>query len=327
VRIRTKLLLSVCPLKGDIYIRLSEQKFVKLFHEGDTFDLSDLERYTIKKGVEYLYIRKEQCKEFTHKYRGELHRLLQADPLSIEEAGKLGNSVHETVQELSAQIGFTKEVQELTKTHVQLTVKSMGKDPNLAEILKRLKASEGQYISYHSTLVSYFACAIAAEMHWGSETTFYKLALAAFMHDITLSNQGLAQLSSLEELERDKAKYTEQELKDFRGHPIDAAEMIKRMNEIPPDVDTIVIQHHERPDGTGFPRTLAYSYIAPLASVFIVAHDLAQYVCSSRAGFDIQEFITGKKEVYKASQFKKILLCLDSLGKVQSLAETLKKLQ
>jgi HD-GYP domain-containing protein (c-di-GMP phosphodiesterase class II) len=325
VRIKTKLLLSVCPLQGDIYIRLSKNKFVKLFKQGDVFDLQDLEKYTIKKGVEYLYIRQEQCQEFAQKYLNELQKLLLSENLTVEDVGKLNQSVHETVHELTSKMGFTKEIQEMTKTQVQLTVKSMGKDPSLAEILAKLDAAQGQYIASHSTLCAYLACAIASQLQWGSETTFYKLSLASFLHDVTLNNQTLAEIQSLEELEQNKSKFTEKELKEFKEHPAQAAEMAKKMTEVPPDVDTIIRQHHERPDGTGFPRKLGHSYIAPLACVFIVAHDLTRYTLTAGASFEMETYLKGVRDKYKSSQFKKILSSLEVLNKIKEISSEIQQ--
>ncbi|HEY8278025.1 MAG TPA: hypothetical protein VIH99_00285, partial [Bdellovibrionota bacterium] len=50
--IRTNLLIRVSPLKCDVFIRLSERKFLKLFRTGDEFDTADLERYYQTKNVE-----------------------------------------------------------------------------------------------------------------------------------------------------------------------------------------------------------------------------------------------------------------------------------
>ena len=71
-KIKTSLLLSVCPLKGDIFIRLGEAKYIKLFNEGDEFNAEDMEKYTGKKGIEYLYLRKSATGEFIEKYNADL---------------------------------------------------------------------------------------------------------------------------------------------------------------------------------------------------------------------------------------------------------------
>lgn len=314
-RIRTRLLLSVCPLKGDVYIRLNSDKFVKLFREGDVFEYADMEKYTVNKGVEYLYIRREQCREFTQKLIVELETVLKTGKLSIEGTTKLTESVHEAVQELISNVGFTKEVQELVKTQVQIAMKALGKEPNLADLMRKFQSMEGLYISSHSTLCALLACGLAVELQWGSAPTFYKLTLAAFLHDITLSNHELAALKGIDELDAAKDQFTAQEQKEYREHPIKASEMTRKMTEVPPDVDTIIRQHHERPDGTGFPGGLEHKYIAPLSSLFIVAHDLADYAIEAKMNFNIETFLQTAREVYKASYFRKILVALEVLRK------------
>ncbi len=325
VRINTKLLLSVSPLRGDIYIRLSEQKFVKLFQEGDLFDLADLEKYTVKKGIEYLYIRQSQCQEFIQKYRLELQKFFLQENLTLEAIGRFGETAHETIQTLNKQLGFCKDVQELTKTHVNLTVKAMGKDPNLAEILEKLKLSEGKYIATHSTLCAYLSCAIASQLQWGSESTFHKLSLAAFLHDMTLENHSLAAISTLEELQRAGSSFTAEEIRAYKDHPTQAAEMAKRMTEVPPDVDTIIHQHHEKPDGTGFPRGIGHTYIAPLSSVFIIAHELGDCLLKTDQDFNLDSFLNQVRDKYKSHKFKKSIDSIEVLHKIKNFSESLKK--
>src|SRR6185312_15892576 len=99
----------------------------------------------------------------------------------------------------------------------------------------------------------YIACAIATQMDWASDSTFQKLTLAAFLHDITLSNHELAQCDTVQEA-IDKKTFTEAEIAGFRVHPAKGAEIARQFQEVPPDVDVIILQHHERPDGSGFPR-------------------------------------------------------------------------
>lgn len=313
VKIKTSLLLSVCPLKGDIFIRLSESKYVKLFKEGDHFEASDKEKYTARKGIDYLYLRKANTQEFIQKYNADLQKTLaKAHKMNIEEVAKVNNTIHETVQELGKRVGFTRDVQVLARTQVRMTMKSMGKSPSLSQILDRLKAFEGRYIASHSTMVAYMACAVASQMEWGSEGTFHKLTLAAFLHDVTLENHRLAQCNTLAEAEA--GGFSKEELADFRVHTVKAAEIANTFQEVPADVDVIIAQHHERPDGTGFPRRLNATYIAPLAVVFIVAHDLAQFAIAKGPGFKVGEFLLTARDRFKSTQFRKVLDSLENLA-------------
>jgi hypothetical protein len=57
-RIKANLLLRVVPLRGDIFIRLSSVKFVKLFRTGMKFTSEDLDRTLHRKKIQFLYIKK-----------------------------------------------------------------------------------------------------------------------------------------------------------------------------------------------------------------------------------------------------------------------------
>jgi hypothetical protein len=312
-KIKTKLLLSVCPLKGDIFIRLSDTKFVKLFHEGDAFDMNDMEKYTVKKGVEYLFIKKKDVQEFIEKYNADLQKIIKSSQtLNVEEAAKLHESIYETAQELGNRVGFTKDVQLLAKSHVQLTIKQMGKSPRLSTLLEKIKSYQGEYIGSHSAIIGYMACAIASQLEWGSDVTFHKLTLAAFLHDVVLTDHKLAHCNSLDEVQ--KLGSAPDVVAAYKQHPILASQVARQFQEVPADVDVIILQHHERPDGTGFPRGLAHTYIAPLAMVFLVAHDMAQYFLDHGSRMDLKDFLTIARERYKNSQSRKIIEALEKLA-------------
>ncbi|MGK5084345.1 HD domain-containing phosphohydrolase [Bdellovibrionota bacterium FG-1] len=311
-KIRTKLLLSVCPLQSDIFIRLSESKYLKLFREGDTFDLQDMEKYTVRKGVEYLFLRKTGIQQFIQKYQDELLlRLNQKAPVQLEDAIEQNEAAFETIHELGHTLGFTKEVQEAAKTQVQVTMKAIGNSPKLSKLMEKLDSFKGKYISAHSMMVGYVACAIASQLKWGSNTTFHKLNLAAFLHDITLNNHDLARCKTIAEAK--EGNFTDAEKQSFAKHPSDASELVKRFNEIPPDVDIIIAQHHELPSGEGFPRRLQAHRIAPLSALFIVAHDLTDFALSVGKGAKVGHFLAQAKEKYTPSQFRKAVEALEQV--------------
>ncbi len=313
-QIRTSLLLTVCPLKSPVWIRLSAEKYVKLFTEGDEFNREDHEKLTIKKGVEYLYIRKNDIGEFISKFQADLTQLVnRSPPVTAKEIPEISEMTVETFQELGKRLGFEKaEVQEIAKSQVQMAMNVMGKTPGLNQFMELLKGYQGQYISSHSTLCGFMACSIAAQMQWGSDITFRKLSLASFLHDIVIDKHDLAAIRDVQELEA--SSFTPEQKKQYMNHPIEAAEIAKGFSEVPPDVDVIIAQHHERPDGKGFPRGLGSSYIAPLAAIFIVAHEMARYSLDKGPTFKAKDFLDASRDKYSSSQFKKVMAALEKLS-------------
>ncbi|MGZ3652386.1 MAG: HD-GYP domain-containing protein [Bdellovibrionota bacterium] len=310
--IRTNLLIRVSPLKSDIYIRLSEKKYVKLFRPGDEFDANDLERYYQSKHVEYMYLRRKDSAEFIKKFRAELEELLQRDDLHQEEAIVATEMAQDAIHELVHVVGFTEEVQELAKKNVEVTLKAIGANPRLADLIGKI-TREGNYISQHSTLLAHVACCVAKEMEWGSEATFSKLVLAAYMHDISLKNPEIAKINTLRELESKKAAFPADEVKDYHLHPAKSADVVRSFTEVPADVDIIVQQHHERPNGSGFPRGLLFNYISPLSSLFIVAHELSQEILFKGGAFTLARFLEDKKPHFNQGNFKKVFAALEKV--------------
>lgn len=305
-KIKTNILLSVYPLRGDVHIKLSNQHYVKVFHEGDRFDVVDLEKYTVQKGIEFLYIKRKDAPEFIQKYNAELQR--KPVPASVNVSLKDAVEAFGVTQEMIVQFGFSKDVQMLARSYAQNAVKFMNKSRRLKDFVERMENTSGQYLADHSALTGYLACAIAANHEWGSEATFQKLSLAALLHDIVLNNNDLGRCRTVDEAI--KAGFSEKEVKDYENHPNASAQLARQLTEVPPDVDVIILQHHERPDGEGFPRRLSHSHISPLSALFIIAHDLADYTLAKGKDASVAEFLNQTKDYYSPSRFRSVLNAL-----------------
>jgi hypothetical protein len=71
------------------------------------------------------------------------------------------------------------------------------------------------------------------------------------------------------------------------------------------------LEHHERPDGTGFPRGLFHHQIAPLSALFIIAHDLLGYFLQKGKDTNMEEFIDTRAGLYTQGMFKKIFKAIE----------------
>jgi len=267
VRLRNFTRFSTLPV--DVFIRLSEEKFVMLLQKDDMYSGDVLKKYK-EKGVKFLYVKSEDYSALADLSVKTLLHLYDRKSMSTEQKQAIQLMAIEDIHKQIDEYGIPEEVMDLTKKTIETSVSMVRKNPSLWKLLKDMK-TQGDYIFDHSLKLSYIAAAVAKNTEWNSDSTCLKLSLAATVHDMTLKNHQLARIQDLKDL--DPKQFTEQEIEDFKNHPINASELVKADKGLPRDVHFIVAQHHERPDGTGFPRGLSKLRIAPLACIFICAHE------------------------------------------------------
>ena len=310
-QIKVELMAQVGPIASDVYIRLSEFKYVKLYKTGTVLSPEDFKKMISAKKVRSLYIKRSESLDFIVKFRDELLRMIASVNPEDEELTSQVSLAHEMVHELAHKIGFTPEVQSLTKETVKLTLKKIGTNPPLLKVLARSSLAKQNYISMHSVLLANIACAIATMIQMPSETTFHKLTLASLIHDFTLEDPSLAKISDLQSLNALKDTLGKAEYEKVLYHPLKAVEVIQSLKDIPGDVDFLIYQHHERPDGTGFPKGLFSHQIVGLSAVFIISHDLLNMFLEDQEHFTLSRFLEKYSAQYSGGAFKKIWRALD----------------
>lgn len=309
IPLKPETLAGMTPVKVDIFVRLGQDRYVRLFKKGSQLEAGDIEKYCAKKQVQAFYVKKSDSGAMLQKQKENLEALAAKPDLTEEESDKASTASIDAVRDIVDRVGFSGEAQAIAKSSVAMTLKVLGKSPKLGVILEKMKINDGQYITAHSLTLGKVACAMAHKVGWSSAATFLKLSLAAFLHDLPLKNNDLAKFVKFDDV-RKGGKFTQEEIKAFKDHPIKAAEFARQFHEIPPDVDTILVQHHERPDGTGFPRGMSSRYIAPLSCLFIMAHDLMHFMLENPGPVKLEEFFKMNEKKYDSGQFKKILKLL-----------------
>lgn len=298
-------------LPCDIFVKLSDQKYVKMFQTGDMLSEQDLEKLHRKK-IDYLYMQPDSARLFLDKLQKEilnLKALKAVDRASTSKLIDISQQLQSTVHQFVNTLGMVPEVEELVKMNVGLTVQVIRKNPDLNALFSKLTVDPNNYITSHSLVLSYIACAVASKQEWYSDSTYQKLTMAALMHDICLTNERIAHYRSEKEMlaNIERENFSTADISSFHEHPRQAAKLLSDISDVPPDVDTIILQHHESPDGTGFPTGIQHHHMSPLSSVFIIAHDILRFYELHDGKFDPQEFLILNRKRYANHSFQKIL--------------------
>lgn len=128
------------------------------------------------------------------------------------------------------------------------------------------------YTAGHQRGVADLAQAIARKMGL-TEERVEGIRLAALVHD-------LGKISTPAEILAKPTRLTEVEMSMIRSHPRSGYEILKRV-EFPWPIAQIVLQHHERLNGSGYPLGLSAPDIILEAKILAVA-DVMEAMCSHR---------------------------------------------
>lgn len=83
--------------------------------------------------------------------------------------------------------------------------------------------------------------------------------------------------------------------------------MIRRDSFLPTDIDNIILNHHELPDGKGYPRGLSSMQISPISCIFILAEKISISMIRNGVRYVSQEEFIDSLEIYNHGNFKKPL--------------------
>lgn len=97
-----------------------------------------------------------------------------------------------------------------------------------------------------------------------SERECVPLAAAAMLHDVGVLHMDPAWRDP-------QYKVMGAERKHLAAHPVTAMLMAREARVYPRSVEVAVLEHHERMDGTGYPRGIAGSDISPMGQILLLA--------------------------------------------------------
>ena len=129
------------------------------------------------------------------------------------------------------------------------------------------------YIFSHSLNVSLYSLAIGLELNL-SEKQLETLGMGAILHDVGKMNIPFEILGKV-------GKLTEDEFEEVKRHPDYGFQLLRNIHTVSLHVAHCAYQHHERLDGSGYPRGLKGNEIHELGKIIAVA-DVFDAVTSNR---------------------------------------------
>jgi PAS domain S-box-containing protein len=217
----------------------------------------------------------------------EYVNLEETSKLFIELAGNLGLALYKI--SLEKERKKTEEELKLSYQKLQKAIKST------IQAIALILEKRDPYTAGHQKRMTKLACAIAEEISLPKDK-IEGLYIAGIIHDIGKINVPTEILSK-------PGRLSEIELSLIQTHPQVGSDILKEM-ELPGEVSSIVLQHHERMDGSGYPSGLSGEAILLEARILAVA-DVVEAMASHRPyrpalGLDkaLEEITKNKAKLY-----------------------------
>ena len=283
-----------------VFIKINDDKFIKIRDEDDeSVDL--LEKYR-EKGMVEVYILKAD------------YESLILDRLKEIQAKNDTISSLEFTREVLRNLG----VQEITIAQIDEVVGQIESEinevPELRKFLDKFKKRR-DYITDHSMLTAFLSCAVAKEMTWSSTTIFKKLIFTALFKDISLENEKQARLIDVRSKEFFEFDLDTQTL--IKNHMYISAQYFDKLKSLSDDVRNMILAHHERPDGTGFPRGLDGNYVSPMEALFILTMNVAHEIIvrdNQAQALDVTGWLKEREKLWSVGNFKRPFVALVKMG-------------
>lgn len=284
-------------LSFDVYIKLSNQ-YVLLFKKNTTVDISRLEGY-IKNNLKELHVSLED--------KGLVQALLgikeEHEGSALGDTHNFQITIKDCVDDLFVKNKISKDIfNKVDKTVEDFTSVISSSPSELAGLLSAI--SDNAYFMYHSTSVSILSIHIARLFSPENKKLHKIVGVAGFLHDIGKAGTKEHEYNTVlhPELTSDI---------NYLSHPTTGYNKFENLDFVSKDVKLVISQHHEKPNGKGFPNKLRSFNIFLPSKIVSTANSFSKLIAKKPFGGELKP-IEGVKQLllYPEDNDINIVSCL-----------------
>ena len=298
-------LLKFADKFAGIEVHLSvNKKFLKLNYSQDNF--VEILRKLQQKEVSEVYVKEADCARLLTAIDEAMSSKSFYDPKTIqEERVEAVSAAMETVKGIINQLGVEPETIKLLKLINGRAMSLVSESPSIFGFIKQFKKNCSEEFLL-ALLTNYIMSLVIDKFPWKSQQVKEKGALASLMCDMTLTKQDFIELRAWQ---KNGGALSEK----LQRHPTDIAKSLKTNRLlIPLETITIIEQHHELPDGKGFPFGISSNRFNQLSAIFIVSQQFSENLRESSYDFEKRMLIVSKirREYGSSKMFDKAIEAL-----------------
>jgi len=249
-----------------IYVRVEREKEPVLYRAENLPFTEGVRKRLLDHDIERVYIQSDDQGKYREYIEDNLDNIVRNESIETSEKAEIVySSATFLMEKLFEKPRVGKSIRRCEKL-VRNTVEFVMHDDTAFRNL--LTVTSYDYHTYtHSVNVFVFCVALAQRLGMTRESDLFVLGTGALLHDV---GKSLIDKSIIAK----RGLLNDQEWAIIKKHPVYGAEILRETGGIPEESYAVVVQHHERCDGSGYPEGLSkdgihyYAKLSAVADVF-----------------------------------------------------------
>lgn len=254
----------------DVFVRLGGDKMTRVFSRETGLDFERLAQY-IAKGVREVFVDKKDIEAFSKYIKVSPEQVISNEQTTNEEkVAALLDMAEQNMTEIFQFLEVPDKVAQKTQSIVNNFIEALEKEPKLLSGLIR-SIDHNNFLFQHAVLTSIMSMLLADRAEQANRKMLQICGIGGLLHDI-----GMSQLPK--EIVYPQKELSPEQWKEMRRHPLLGMRMIETSQIVPEEVRLIVFQHHEEPNGNGYPNNLRGPSIFYPAKIVAIADCFASMI-------------------------------------------------
>ena len=247
----------------EVYFRPGLEQPLVLYCKRNTAFTRESRKRLEDNNVCQVYVRQEQRGEYNRYLAENLAEIMADQGLSVEEKTSiLYDSAQAVVQDAFEQPQTVEKVRR-GKDVARYAVDFIRSEDFLLDHFLRTIACD-YYLYTHSVNVSAYSVVLGLHSGFQDQACLRELANGGLFHDV-----GRGALP--DELQQKTGPLSNEEWDLIRGHPVEGHRILSELGNLGEIALDVVLRHHERTDGSGYPDGLAGDEISPFVRISAIA--------------------------------------------------------
>ncbi len=281
-------------------------KYIKLNHAGDSY--TAIFNSLLVKGATHVFFKTAEIEDLLNSYQKKMSEATNDFPDEIyrELQVKEVETAMLLAQSFILNSGLSPEIKSMIDSSNRRIQNVFKDSADIKALLSEFKKSCSSQF-YKMSFTNYVCSLVLSHFPWKLSLFLDKLMLASTLCDLCLTSQDFEDLKVYQE---GKGPLTDK----VKNHPNEVIEVIKAdLPLITLETINIIKQHHELPDGKGFPTGINHTRISQLSTIFIISQAFVELVCEGESEgktyLDVAEEVRRK---YQGGFFTKSAIALVS---------------